>query len=320
MASVPLTLGFQPAPNTQSLIDGTVRPKGIGLTVRTEFAEGYDNVGARHRWIIEGKLDGGELSISSFILARLRGVKLRAFPVFLSRRFRHRCMYFPVNSPLRNPSELAGKKVTVHRYNATTPVWLKGILQNEYGVKPQSVEWYVAEPDIAEESLHFPPPDIRVRFIPPPHTREHAIELLEREELDAALEPYDALSSNPKLRRIFPDHRKVEAEFFKRIGAFPINHLLVLRERFVDAHPWIVESLLTAFRAAESAADRYRSEKQKEEAAWERKVMGEPFAYSLKKGPARRSLETLIGYQIQQGILDKRPDIESLFFPGALDL
>ncbi|MBI2348730.1 MAG: hypothetical protein HYV05_08775, partial [Deltaproteobacteria bacterium] len=69
----------------------------------------------------------------------------------------------------------------------------------------------------------------------------------------------------------------------------------------------------------EAVADSYRNEKQKEEAAWEREVMGEPFAYSLKKGPARRSLATLITYQLQQGILDQKPDIESLFFPQALD-
>lgn len=320
MSVVSLTLGFNPAPNTQSLIDGSVRPKGVELRVQSQFGEGLDNVGARHRAIIKGEIDGGELSISSFILARLRGVKLRALPVFLSRRFRHRCFYCPANSTLRDPSGLAGKKVTVHRYNATTPVWLKGILQNEYGVKPQSVEWYVAEPDIAEESLCPPPPEIRVRFIPPPRTREHAIELVEQGEIDAALEPYQALSSNPKVRHIFPDYRKVEEEFFRRTGTFPINHLLALREYIAEEHPRIVKSLLTAFREAESLAERYRSEKAKTEAAWELKVMGEPFAYSLKKGPARKSLATLIEYQIQQGILDKKPDIESLFFPQALNL
>ena len=319
MNPISLTLGFNPAPNTKSLIDGSVRPKGIELRVQTKFSEGFDNVGARHRKIIEGAIDGGELSISSFILARLRGVRLRAFPVFLSRRFRHRCFHCPANSPLRDPSELAGKKVTVHRYNATTPVWLKGILQNEYGVKPETVEWYVAEPDIAEESLHPPPPQIRVRFIPPPCTRKHAIELLEKGELDAALEPYQTLSSNPRLRLIFPDYRKVEEEFFRRTGAFPINHLLVLREHIAEAHPWIVESLLTAFREAEALAERYRNEEEKQEAAWERKVMGEDFYYSLKKGCARRSLATLIEYQIQQGILDSKPEIESLFFSQALD-
>ena len=320
MPDISLTLGFNPAPNTQALFDRTVQPKGIELHLQSRFGDGFDNVGARHRSIIKGEIDGGELSISSFILARLRGVKLRALPVFLSRRFRHRCFYCPTNSRLRDPSGLVGKKVTVHRYNATTPVWLKGILQNEYGVKPQDVEWFVAEPDIAEESLHPPPPEIRVRFIPPPCTREHAVELLEREELDAALEPYQALSSNPKVRHIFPDYRKVEEEFFRRTGAFPINHLLVLREHFAEEHPWIVESMLTVFHEAESLAERYRNEDQRKEAAWERKVMGEDFYYSLKKGCARRSLAMLIEYQIQQGILDRRPNIESLFFSQALNL
>lgn len=320
MAAIPLTLGLNPAPNTQALFDGKVQPKGIELHLQSQFGAGFDNVGARHRSIINGEMDGGELSISSYILARLRGVRLRALPVFLSRRFRLRCMHCRVDAPLRHPSELAGKKATVHRYNATTPVWLKGILQNEYGVKPQDVEWFVAEPDIAEEALHPPPPEIRVRFISQPRTREHAIELLERGEIDAALEPYPALSSNPKLRHLIPDYRKAEEDYFRRTGTFTINHLLALHEDIAEAHPGVVEGLLTAFRQAEVSADRYRNGKQKEEEAWERRVMGEEFSYSLKKGCARRSLATLIEYQIQQGILDQRPDIESLFFAQALDL
>ena len=320
MATLTLNLGFNRAPNTQGLFDGAVRVAGAELKLQSEFGAGLDNVGARHRKIIAGEFDGGELSISSYILARKRGLRLRALPVFLSRKFRHRCMYLPVKSPLRDPSELAGKKITIHRYNATTPVWLKGILQNEYGVKPETVEWFVAEPDIAEESLRPPPPEIRVRLIPEPRTRERAIEMLERGEVDAALEPYDALGDNPKLRRIFPDHRRVEEDFFHRTGCFPINHLFVLKEEIAEANPWVVEGLLNAFREAEAMGDRYRNEKQKEEAAWEKKVMGGEFAYSLNKGPARKSLETLFTYQIQQGILDKKPDIESLFFPQVLNL
>jgi 4,5-dihydroxyphthalate decarboxylase len=320
MATLTLNLGFNRAPNTRGLFDGAVRVEGAELKLQSEFGEGLDNVGARHRKIIAGEFDGGELSISSFILARRRGMRLRALPVFLSRKFRHRCMYLPVKSPLRDPSELKGKKITIHRYNATTPVWLKGILQNEYGVKPETVEWCVAEPDIAEESLRPPPPEIRVRLIPEPRTREHAIELLERGEIDAALEPYDSLAVNPNLRRIFPDHRRVEEDFFRRTGCFPINHLFVLKEEIAEANPWVVEGLLNAFREAEKVADRYRNEKQKEEAAWEKKTMGGDFAYSLNKGPARKSLETLFTYQMQQGILDKKPDLTSLFFPQVLSL
>ena len=122
MATLSLNLGFNPAPNTKGFFEGAVRLKDIDLKLESEFGEGLDNVGARHRKIIAGEFDGGELSISSFILARKRGIKLRALPVFLSRKFRHRCMYLPVKSPLRDPSELAGKKITIHRYNATTPV------------------------------------------------------------------------------------------------------------------------------------------------------------------------------------------------------
>ncbi|MBI4528763.1 MAG: hypothetical protein HY695_33615 [Deltaproteobacteria bacterium] len=161
MTDLPLTLGLDRAPNTEALFDGSIEVRGIALRLRSSFAAEYDNVGARHRSIIAGEIEGGELSISSFILARLRKVPLRALPVFLSRRFRHRCMFCAVETPLEHPSQLAGKKVTVHRYNATTPVWLKGILENDYGVRPDTVEWHVAEPDIEEESLHGPPPQIQ---------------------------------------------------------------------------------------------------------------------------------------------------------------
>jgi len=82
-----------------------------------------------------------------------------------------------------------------------------------------------------------------------------------------------------------------------------------------EKNPWIAESLLNAFSEAEAAADRYRNDREKEEARWERDVMGEPFIYSLNKRCARKSIETLIEFQLQQGILDEKPETESLFFP-----
>ena len=315
MADVSLTVGFNPAPNTQALVDGSVKARGIELHVETQFGDGLDNTGARHRSIIKGDLAGGELSISSFVLARHRGVGLKALPVFLSRKFRLRSMYCRGDAPFEDPAELRGKKVTVHRYNSSTAVWLRGILQSDYKVNPQEMEWLIAEPDIAEESLHPPPSDVRVSFIASPRTREHAIELVEQGVIDAALEPYPALLSNPRLRHLVRDYRKAEEEYFQRNGAFTVNHLFALREEIAEAHPWMVESLLTAFREAEASADRYRSPQEKEEAVWERKVMGGPFLYSLNQGCARKSIEKLIEFQLQQGILDEKPETESLFFP-----
>lgn len=317
MENLHLTIGLSQSPYTQALFDGSVCAQGIELRLRTRFGDGLDNVGARHRAIIGGEIDGGEVSISSYILARLRGVPLIALPVFLSRRFRLRCMYCREGSPLKHPSELAGKKITVHRYNATTPVWLKGILQNQFGVPPKDIDWYVAEPDIAEESLKAPPADVRVNFIATPRTREHAVELVENGEIDAALEPY-ALHSSPNMRYLMADYRSAEREFFQRTGAYTLNHLFALREEVVKDKPDVVEKLFTALKEANALADRYRDDKQRREAAWEREVMGEDFRYSLKEGCARRSVETLMEYQVQQGILAGKPKIDELFAPQTL--
>jgi len=312
-----LIIGMSKSPYTQALFDGSVRAQGVELELRTQFGDGFDNVGARHRTIIAGQIDGGELSISSYILARLRGVPLIALPVFLSRRFRLRCMYCRSGSPLQHPSELAGKKVTVHRYNATTPVWLKGILENEFGVPPSAIDWRVAEPDIAEESLRPPPADVRVNFISQPRTRGHAVELVERGEIDAALEPY-ALHATPNMRYLMADYRQAEKTFFQRTGAYTINHLFALRQEIVDEQPQLADSLLAALTQANALADRYRDETQRREAEWEREVMGEDFQYSLKRGCARRSLETLMDYQVQQGILDRKPKIADLFAAATI--
>lgn len=318
MSDLPLTIGLSRSPYTEALFDGTVRPKGIDLHLRTKFGDGYDNVGARHRDIIAGQIDGGELSISSYILAHLRGVPLIALPVFLSRRFRLRCMYCRVDSPLSHPAQLAGKIVTVHRYNATTPVWLRGILQNEFGVPPSQIDWRVAEPDIAEESLRPPPADVRVSFIPAPHTREQAMALVESGAIDAALEPY----STPNIRYLMSDddYRKAEREFFRRTGAYTTNHLFALNTVVTEAHPWVVDSLFTAMKQANDRVNLYRNDKQRSEAAWELEVMGEEFQYSLNRGCARRSVETLIEYQMQQGILDRKPPLDALFAPQTLKL
>ena len=317
---LPLTLGLSENIRTQALFDGSVRPEGIELECRSQFSEGYDNTGARHRWIIEGKIPGGECSTSSFILARNRGVPLKIFPIFISRQFRHRCIYCPANSSVREPADLKGKRVTVHRYNASTSVWVRGLLQNEYGVQPEEMDWYVAEDDVGEEALRPRPEGIRVQFISPPRTREHAIELLEEGEMDAALEPYPGLAKNAKLRRLFEDSSREEAEYFRRTQVIPIIHSLALREDLVAENPWIVGRLLKAFRQARALAANYMTEEQKKEDLWLQEVMGDdPFSYRLDNG-ARKSLETLIEYQVQQGLLDQRPRLEDLFFPESLTL
>jgi 4,5-dihydroxyphthalate decarboxylase len=156
-----------------------------------------------------------------------------------------------------------------------------------------------------------------VNFVSPPRTREHAVELVEQGEIDAALEPY-ALHANPNMRYLMSDYRRAEEEFFHRTGAYTTNHLFALREAIAKEHPSAVQNLFAALKEANFLADHYRDEKQRREAAYEKEVMGEEFRYSLREGCARRSLEVLMEYQIQQGILDKKPMIEDLFVPQTL--
>ena len=236
-SSIKLTLGMAVTPRTRALFDGSVQPDGIELRCESQFGGGLDNTGARHRAILDGAIDGGECSTSSLILARMRGARLRGLPVFPARQFRHRCIYCSAASTLNHPSELKGKRVSAHRYNATTAVWLRALLQDEYGVSPEEMEWYVAEPDVGEEANVPPPKSVTVNFISAPRTREHAIELVENGAIDAALEPYGSLAKNPKLRRLLKDHRSEEADYFRRNQVIPVIHTLVLQEKRVEKHP-----------------------------------------------------------------------------------
>jgi 4,5-dihydroxyphthalate decarboxylase len=315
---IKLTLGTAVTPRTRALFDGSVRAEGIDLHCESQFGDGLDNTGARHRAILSGAIDGGECSTSSLILARLRGISLRGLPVFPARQFRHRCIYCSVTSTLNHPSELKSKRVSAHRYNATTAVWLRALLQDEYGVAPEQMEWLIAEPDVGEEAKAPPPKSVSVSYIPPPRTREHAIEMVESGAIDAALEPYSSLGKNPRLRRMLKDHRGEEAAYFRRTQVIPVIHTLVLQERVVENHPWVVASLLTAFRKARTLEEKYATDDEKAEARWLKDSIGyDPYGYTFDDS-TRKSLDALIRCQMQQGLLDRAPTLDELFFREAL--
>jgi 4,5-dihydroxyphthalate decarboxylase len=314
-----LTLGLARTPRTQALFDGTVGPDNIRLECRASFSTGYDNTGARHRLILDGSIPGGEMSTSSYILARARGASIRALPIFLNRTFRHRCMYCSTESVLQHPKDLSGKVVTAHRYNSTTAVWVRGLLENEYGVKPEDMTWEIVEKDLGKEAEVAKPKGVRIGLIPEPRTREHAIRRVESGQIDAALEPYSDLGRNRRLRRILQDHRKEEKAYFKRTGVIPVIHTLVLQEEVVEKNPGIVRGLMAAFRKARKMEDANASPNERKESRWMRGfVEHDPYSYRLDPC-ACRSIETLIEYQMQQGLLYFKPNLDDLFFPNSIE-
>lgn len=298
-----LTLGVNRTPYVQALYDSSVQAKGIRLAITNDFSAGLDNTGERHRQILDGRLIGGECSTSSFLLACTRGEPLVALPVFLARSFPHRQIWCNTTAGIQSPSDLAGKRVTVHRWNSTSPTWTKGLLQNEYGVDLHSVHWYTAEPDPEGEGA---PPEFEIQRIPEPSTRERALEMLANGELDAGLDPYVQLG--PTVRHVLDDWQAEARAFFQQRGIFPMSHTLVVRRELLDEHPWVAESLLEAFRAARQEAPRYQTEADQAQEHWFWDVLDQdPRLYQL--GPIeRQTLEELVRYQFQQGLRTEEID------------
>jgi 4,5-dihydroxyphthalate decarboxylase len=292
-----LNLGLSRSPITIALHEGDVKSKGIDVNFESEFSEGLDNTGARHRQILAGELDGGECSTSSFLLARTRGVDLVAIPVFPARSFPHRQIYCNTKAPIKHPSDLEGKRVTVHRWNSTSPTWTKGLLENEYDVTLRSISWFTAEPDPPGEGA---PPDFKIQRVPEPASREKAIEMLENGELDAGLDPYIHPSAN--VRRVLDDWRKEASGFFQRQQIFPMSHTVVLKGEIARENPWIVESLIEAFSQSRQQASKYQDDEAKDHERWLWETLGsDPHVYRL--GPVeKKTLNELVRYQFQQGL------------------
>ena len=312
--SIKLTLGLALTSRTRALFDGTVRPEGIELRCESQFGNGLDNTGARHRAILGGIIDGGECSTSSLILARMRGSSLRGLPIFPARQFRHRCIFCPVTSALSQPSELKGKRVVAHRYNATTAVWLRGLLQDEYGASPEQMEWYVAEPDVGEEATSPPPKSVTVNFIPSPRTRENAIELVEERRHRRGS---GALWFSGKKPQIAP--------FAERSP--PGGGRLLSSNAGDSGYPYSGPS---GSIGCEAAVDRKQpavgfpesaqlgrkvyERRERDEARWLSDAIGyDPYGYGFDVS-TRKSIEALIRYQLRQGLLEREPALEELFF------
>jgi 4,5-dihydroxyphthalate decarboxylase len=139
-----------------------------------------------------------------------------------------------------------------------------------------------------------------IQRIPQPATREKAMEMLARGELDGSLDPYAQESAT--VRRVLPDWRAEAAAYFQRRGIYPMSHTLIVQRELLDEHPWVGESLYEAFKEARQQAPRYQDDQDRATEHWLWEVLDQdPRTYRL--GPVeRRTLEELVRYQLQQGL------------------
>ncbi|MYZ48512.1 ABC transporter substrate-binding protein [Propylenella binzhouense] len=308
-----LTLACGDYEIVRPLKEGTVEPDGIELNILT----GADSTTRHWRFLRNQEYDVAECSASSYIVARDRGMPFRALPVFLHRRFRHGFVFINTGKGITRPTDLIGRKVGVKSYQVTAILWLRGILEQEYGVPHKSIEWF-AELD---EDVEFTPPEgLRLSKIPD----EKSIEtMLAEGEIDALLHPDiidPIIEGDPRVGRLFPDYKAEEMAYYAKTGIFPIMHVLGFKQALVEAHPWIVPNLYQAFEQAKAIAMKRMRNPRLVPLAWyqeaweeQEKVLGpDPWEYGLGERN-RKNFETLVGYSHQQGLISRPIPLDELF-------
>jgi 4,5-dihydroxyphthalate decarboxylase len=206
----------------------------------------------------EARFDVTELSVSSYVLQVSRGTSAyTAIPVFVSRAFRHNGFFGRVGSGVTSPADLAGRTVGVPEYQMTAGLWMRGILADDYGVDLSTIRWRTGALDqgVRRERLELElPPGMVVEPIAGGETLQ---ELLLAGEIDGLLAPKPPaafLQGNPDIRRLVPDYERVEGDYHRRTGFFPIMHLIAVRKALVAEHPWLPAALFDAFTAARDLA------------------------------------------------------------------
>ena len=309
----------------RGLIEGSVRPQGIDLTVLT-----YPTPPRQWRMDRHSEFDICEFSMSSYLLVHERQLlgqemamePVMAIPVFPHRRFRHSFIFVNTRAGIRTPKDLEGRKVGLRSWQATAGLWARGILQDEHGVDLKRVIWCPSDVEAVSEAADPPGYDIRRVQDGRSITR-----MLLEGEVDALIYPEmpDALlAGDDRIARLFPDYKQEEMAYYTKTGFFPIMHTVVIKQSILKANPWVARNVLVALRESKDLAfDRMRDPRSIS-LAWVRELIDEqlevlgqdPWDYTFEGNEA--AIRTMIRYSLEQGILTQPVTPEALFAASTL--
>lgn len=326
MPNLPISLACWDYDRVRGLMDGSITVPGVDLRfVCLPVEEIF------WRQLVHQEFDVSEMSFSSYLMARDRGTpKLTAIPVFISRFFRHGNVFINTHKNIQSPVDLRGKRVGIPEYQMTASVWIRGFLEDDYGVQPSEIVWVQGGEDTPgrpeKPGLNLPP-EIRVERAGPGESLNN---LLERGEIDAMISarvPPAFSRGSQHIARLFPDFIQEEQAYFERTGIFPIMHVMVIRDAVLEANPWVANNLFKAFIRAkkqaltalsEMAANKVTLPWVAAELARAQSLMGEDFwPYGLSSN--RTSLEAFIRYSRHQGLTHSDLKPEDLFVKSTLD-
>ena len=318
MAKANLTLALSHYDRHIPLFDGSVTAEGVDLQVlevgqSNPLKHGQD----RHeRMLQKGEFDICELSLSSYLIAKSRGMPFTAIPVFPRRLFSLSQMWVNVNAGIKAPQDLVGKKVGLSTFQTTLSVLAKGDLQAEYNVPWRAIDWYISK----DEAVPLAPMSgVKMQLLRP---GQKIGAMLEKGEIDALMVPHppkEALRGGGPIRRLFADPKAEEAKYFKKNGFYPIMHVVAFKDAVLSKNPWLAKSIAVAFDKAKETCMEYYDDPNWSRFVWgrhlfeeERAAFGDdPWPHGIAKN--RANLERFIDYSLDQGLMEKRLSVEELF-------
>jgi ABC-type nitrate/sulfonate/bicarbonate transport system substrate-binding protein len=288
--------------HTQPLMDGTVKPR----TFEFDFEDVPIIINAFRRMVRNLEFDISEMAMTTYLCARDHGKRFTAIPVFPMRAFHHGAIVYNTRAGVHTPKDLEGKKVGVNRgYTVTTGLWARSILQHEYDVDLSKVTWVLS----GDEHVAEYRPPANVVSIEPGKTLEA---LLTAGDIAAAI---GVQVDSPDVKTLIPNAREAGFETLRRRGLYPINHTVVVRNDLLDAHPELAPDLFNAFAEAKRIyLQRLRDAPVEAADPVHERVMeitGDPLPYGIE--PNRTTLEAIVQYSVEQGILSRPVAVEDLF-------
>jgi 4,5-dihydroxyphthalate decarboxylase len=294
--------------------------------VDPDFVEVVPIIAAFRRMVRGLEFDICEMAPTTYIIARAHGAPYIALPIFLMRRFHHGGFVVRPDANIRIPEDLEGKKVGVRAYSVTTGVWTRGIFVNEYGLDSSKVTWVVDDEEHVM-TLKLPPNvvhagpgkslqsmmasgEIQAGFTGPAGVGRACPPISGWDQTSQAMVGADTY---PEL---IADAEQVEADWFRRTGIYPVHGLIVVQDDHLRNHPWLARTLMDAFVAAKKPYVEQLELGQGDTAEDKRyrkflSLMHDPLPYGISAN--RPSIEAMITYALQQGLIQSRPHIDQMF-------
>ena len=318
MANLKLSMALSHYDRHIPFFDGSVKAEGIDLQVLEvgqshPLKHGQD----RHeRMLQKSEFDICELSLSSYLITKSRGMPFTAIPVFPRRLFSLSQMWVNKNAGINSPQDLIGRKVGLSTFQTTLSVLAKGDLQAEYDVPWRKIDWYISK----EEAVPIEPIEgVKMQLLKP---GQRIGAMLESGEIDALMVPHppeEALRGGGNIRRLFSDPKGEETRYFRKNGFYPIMHVVAFKDEVLGKNPWVASSVTKAFDKAKEVCVDYYDDPNWSRFVWgrhlfeeERAAFGDdPWPHGIDKN--RANLERFIGYSLDQGLMEKKLAVTELF-------